>query len=123
MNDVMIRYTSKVYKSILTNRIYKVVDEFTPLHRGGYLVNGFGYQLHNTTNSDISKVTIESPSYAPKSQYMPGETEAGQSHPTILLFDNMAIFDNKEEKARKYTVTIQVLLRKVYCHLTIRLSS
>lgn len=108
MNDVMIRYTSKVYKSILTNRIYKVVDEFTPLHRGGYLVNGFGYQLHNTTNSDISKVTIESPSYAPKSQYMPGETEAGQSHPTILLFDNMAIFDNKEEKARKYTVTIQV---------------
>ena len=41
MNDVMIRYTSKVYKSILTNRIYKVVDEFTPLHRGGYLVNGF----------------------------------------------------------------------------------
>ena len=71
-------------------------------------MNGFGYQLHNTTNSDISKVTIESPSYAPKSQYMPGETEAGQSHPTILLFDNMAIFDNKEEKARKYTVTIQV---------------
>ena len=108
MNDVMIRYTSKVYKSILTNRIYKVVDEFTPLHRGGYLVNGFGYQLHNITNSDISKVTIESPSYAPKSQYMPGETEAGQSHPTILLFDNMAIFDNKEEEARKYTVTIQV---------------
>ena len=108
MNDVMIRYTSKVYKSILTNRIYKVVDEFTPLHRGGYLVNGFGYQLHNITNSDISKVTIESPSYAPKSQYMPGETEASQSHPTILLFDNMAIFDNKEEKARKYTVTIQV---------------
>ena len=51
-------YTSKVYKSILTNRIYKVVDEFTPLHRGGYLVNGFGYQLHNITNSDISKVTI-----------------------------------------------------------------
>ena len=43
-----------------------------------------------------------------KSQYMPGETEAGQSHPTILLFDNMAIFDNKEEEARKYTVTIQV---------------
>ena len=39
---------------------------------------------------------------------MPGETEAGQSHPTILLFDNMAIFDNKEEEARKYTVTIQV---------------
>ena len=64
--------------------------------------------LYLTSNHNDSKVTIESPSYAPKSQYMPGETEAGQSHPTILLFDNMAIFDNKEEKARKYTVTIQV---------------
>ena len=28
MNDVMIRYKSKVYKSILTNRVYKIVDEF-----------------------------------------------------------------------------------------------
>ena len=70
-------------------------------------MNGFGYQLHNTTNSDISKVTIESPSYAPKSQYMPGETEAGQSHPTILLFDNMAIFDNKEEMYKIYNKFLQ----------------
>ena len=59
MNDVMIRYKSKVYKSILTNRVYKIVDEFTPFHRGGYLINGFGYQLHNIANSDISDVSIE----------------------------------------------------------------
>lgn len=108
MNDVMIRYKSKVYKSILTNRVYKIVDEFTPFHRGGYLINGFGYQLHNIANSDISDVSIEGPSYASKSQYMPGKTETGQSHPTILLFDNMRIFDGKEEADKKYTVTIQV---------------
>lgn len=104
----MIRYKSKVYKSILTNRVYKIVDEFTPFHRGGYLINGFGYQLHNIANSDISDVSIEGPSYASKSQYMPGKTETGQSHPTILLFDNMRIFDGKEEADKKYTVTIQV---------------
>lgn len=108
MNDVMIRYTSKVYKSILTNRVYKIVDEYTPFHRGGYLANGFGYQLHNISNSDVSKITIESPSYTQKSQYMSGDRESGQSHPTILLFDDMLIFNGKEEADRKYTVTIQV---------------
>ena len=108
MNDVMIRYTSKVYKSILTNRVYKIVDEYTPFHRGGYLANGFGYQLHNISNSDVSKITIERPSYAEKSQYMSGDRESGQSHPTILLFDDMLIFNGKEEADRKYTVTIQV---------------
>lgn len=108
MNDVMIRYTSKVYKSILTNRVYKIVDEYTPFHRGGYLANGFGYQLHNISNSDVSKITIESPFYAQKSQYMSGDRESGQSHPTILLFDDMLIFNGKEEADRKYTVTIQV---------------
>lgn len=108
MNDVMIRYKSKVYKSILTNRVYKIIDEFTPLHRGGYLINGFGYQLHNIANSDISDVSIEGPSYASKSQYMSGKTETGQSHPTILLFDDMRTFDGKEEADKKYTVTIQV---------------
>lgn len=107
MNDVMIGYSCKVYKSIVTNRVYKVVDEFTPLHRGGYLVNGFGYQLHNISYSDIGTVTIDAPSYAEKSKYMNGgNTEAGQSHPTILLFDNMSRFDGKEDK--KFTVTIQI---------------
>ena len=108
MNDVMIRYTSKVYKSILTNRVYKIVDEYIPFHRGGYLANGFGYQLHNISNSDIGEVVIEGPSYAQKSRYMSGKTESGQSHPTILLFDDMLIFNGKEEADRKYTVTIQV---------------
>lgn len=109
LNDVMIEYSSKVYKMILTNRIYKIVDEFTPIHRGGYLSNGFGYQLHNLSNSDISKVTIERPSYASESQYMTENTESGQSHPTILLFDNMTIFDGKKDKNdKKYTVTIQL---------------
>lgn len=105
MNDVMIRYISKVYKSIVTNRVYKIEDKYVPLHRGGYLVNGFGYQLHNISNSDISKVTIDYPSYAQKSRYMTGETETGQSHPTILLFDNLSIFNGKKDTI---TVTIQV---------------
>lgn len=112
MNDVMIRYTSKVYKSALTNRVYKIVDKFVPLHCGGYLKSGFGYQLSNISNSDIAKVTMEMPAaYATKSQYMPGETEAGQSHPTILLFDNITVFKNKddaEESTKEYTITIEI---------------
>lgn len=108
LNDIMIKYTSKVYKTILTNRVYKVVDEFIPLHRGGYITTGFGYQLHNLSDDDISDITIERPSYASASQYMTGKTESGQSHPTILLFDNMSTFDKKEEEDKKITVTIQL---------------
>lgn len=100
MNDVMIRYTSKIYRNVITNRVYKIVDKFTPFHRGGYLSNGFGYQLHNISNSDISSVTIDGPD---KSKYMTGETESGQSHPTILLFDNIA-----KNSVKEYTVTINI---------------
>lgn len=109
MNDVMIKYTSKVYKNVLTNKVFKIVDTFLPYHKGGYLANGFGYQLHNISLSEIGKVTIERPSYAPTSHYMTGDTEDGQSHPTILLFDNMNIFDGREETEKTYTVTIEKL--------------
>lgn len=106
MNDVMIKYTSKVYKHVITNRVYKIVDEFVPFHKGGTLISGFGYQLHNIANSDVSDVVIERPAYASPSQYMTGKTESGQSHPTILLFDNMKTFDGKEDVEKKHTVTL-----------------
>lgn len=106
MNDVMVKYTSKVYKHVITNRVYKIVDEFVPFHNGGILISGFGYQLHNIANSDISDILIERPAYASPSQYMAGKTESGQSHPTILLFDNMKVFDGKEDADKKHTVTL-----------------
>lgn len=107
MNDVMIKYTSTIYRMVLTNRVFKIVDEFTPFHRGGYLANGFGYQLHKLTDDHISKITVERPSSA-KSDYMPneGKGEPGQSHPTIIVFDDMTVFKGKEDT--KHTVTLTV---------------
>lgn len=101
MNDVMVDYTSTVYRTIMENRVYKIVDIFTPRHSGGRLQSGFGYQLHNLSPNDILSIQIEG---GEVSSYMENTNmEAGQSHPTILLFDNI-----KTVIGREYTVTINL---------------
>lgn len=102
MNDVMVDFTSTVYRGVLNNnRVFKIVDEFTPRHSGGSLINGFGYQLHSISPSDVRSIKIEGPEV---SKYMEGQSmELGQPHPTILLFDNI-----KTVKGKKYTVTIEL---------------
>ena len=101
MNDVMIDYNCKVYKQIISDKIYKIVDEFTPRHNGGTLKSGFGYQFSNLSPSDIKSVKIEG---GGQSRYMEGQMlEPGQTHPTILLFDEISGLIGK-----KITVTIEL---------------
>lgn len=109
MNDVIVRYSSTVSRMVLDNRVYEIEDKFTVEHCGGYLKNGFGYQLHKLSNSNIKSVKI-TPEDNPASSFMAGQrVEPGQSHPTILLFDDMTVFKGiADESKRQYTVKIQL---------------
>ena len=106
----MVKYTSTMTRNALDNRIYEIEDKFILQHCGGYLQNGFGYQLHKLSNSNVKSVKITGPdaSGLSSSIYMEGkETEPGQSHPTILLYDDMTKFKNiTDESKKEYTVTI-----------------
>lgn len=109
MNDIIVRYTSTLSRMVLDNRIYEIEDKFTVEHCGGYLRNGFGYQFHNLSNSNIKSVKI-TPEDNPTSSFMAGQrVEPGQTHPTILLFDNMTVFKGiADESKRQYTVKVQL---------------
>lgn len=88
MNDLVIYYESKVYKTIISNMIVKTEDVFTIINKwtSAQFQNGFGYQLSNINNDVIKSVTIDGPG---TSSYMEGKMiEPGQSHPTVILFDN-----------------------------------
>lgn len=102
MNDLMIYYNSTVYRTIVGNRVFKIVDEFTPYHDGGNRPNGFGYQLSSLDPNSIKNVIIEG---TDPSTHMQGlMLEPGQSHPTILLFDNI----KSGVINKKITVTIEL---------------
>ena len=110
MNDLIIQYNTTVSKMVLDNRIYKIEDKFTVKHCGGYLANGFGYQFDKLSNSNIKSVVITGPSISTPSKYMDSQmTEPGQSHPTILLFDDMNIYKNITDDTKKqFTVEIEL---------------
>lgn len=102
MNDVMISYRSTVYRKIVGNRAYKIVDEFTPYHDGGDRHTGFGYQFSSLSASNITKVTVEG---ASASVHMKGQMlEPGQDHPTIIIFDDI----KQGVLNKKITVTIEL---------------
>ena len=103
MNDIMIDYKCKVYKNTInSNSVYKLVNEFKPRYNEfSQLQSGFGFQLSNISPTDVNRVIIDG---AGPTQYMEGNTlEPGQSHPTILLFDNP-----KDVIGKTITVTIEV---------------
>lgn len=101
MNDVLVDYTSTVYKTIIGNKVCKVVDEFVPRNSGGSFINGFGYRIEGLSANDIRKVTINGPV---TSKYIGADNlEAGQSHPTIILFDDVSKVLDK-----KFSVTIDI---------------
>ena len=106
MNDMIVEYKRDIHKSILTNKVEKIIDTFIPKHDGANWQNGFGYQLTGISNSDIKKITIESGGIV--SQFMEGkDREPGQDYPTIILFDNQKTAINKT-----FTVTIDVTQEK-----------
>jgi LruC domain-containing protein len=86
MNDVVIYYKSRVYKSVSSNEVVKIEDEFTVAHDGATFINGFGYQFAQLSNSQVTNVSVETQSGL-SSTYANG-LEADQNHPTILLYDN-----------------------------------
>lgn len=103
MNDVVIKFHRTIYKEVLSNKVNKVVDVFTPLHNGARLVNGFGYQLVGVSKSTIKNVSIQSKK-GTSSSYMKGEAmEPGIYHPTMMLFDDFNLALNKQEE---FTVTV-----------------
>lgn len=110
MNDIIIQYNSTISKMVLDNKIYEIEDKFTVQHRGGYLKTGFGYQFHNLSRTDINNIEITYPEGAKASNYMQGQQmEPNQTHPTVLLFDDINNFDDyKEEAKRQFTVKTQV---------------
>ncbi|MDL2222421.1 LruC domain-containing protein, partial [Parabacteroides sp. OttesenSCG-928-N08] len=104
MNDVVVSYNSTLYKDPKTNKVVKVVDEFTPVFNGASYTNGFGYQYHKLSSADIKSVTIATESGI-TSTFMKGASlEPGQDKPTIILCDNI-----KEaiSKNARFTVTTE----------------
>lgn len=88
-------YRSTLYKSALDNNIYKVVDEFTPLHNGGTYTCGFGYQFTKLDPSKVRSIRIDGPAG--------WEVETGQAHPTVTLFSDIQTVLKK-----KFTVTTEL---------------
>lgn len=95
MNDVMMTYQSTLYRNVVNSKIYKIVDEFTPIHSGGTHICGFGYQLHNLASERVMSIDVSGPAG--------WKIETDQSHPTIILFDNI-----KSVLNQKFTVTIEL---------------
>ncbi|MEL5893381.1 LruC domain-containing protein [Bacteroides sp. GD17] len=95
MNDVVVEYKSTLYRQIVGNKVYKIVDEFTPVHNGGTYSCGFGYQLHNIDPSRITSIDISGPSGS--------RVESDQPYRTIILFD-----DVRSVLGQTFTVTIEV---------------
>jgi len=95
MNDVMVEYKSTLYQNALTGKAYKIVDEFIPLHSGGSLTSGFGYQLYKLGQEGARSIQVDGPDG--------WRIETDQSSPTIILFDNV-----RNVIGQKYTVTIEL---------------
>ena len=81
MNDVVVEYQSTLYRNVITNKVYKIVDEFTPVNNGAKNTCGFGYQLYKLSPDRVRKITVEGPEG--------WSIEEGQAHSTVLLFDDI----------------------------------
>lgn len=97
MNDVVIEYYSTVYRQVVTNKVYKIVDQFTPIYNGGTHTCGFGYQ-YSIDQDRVSSIEFSNP-YG-------SQVESEQSNPTVILFDDV-------KSVLKQTFTVTTLLKDV----------
>ncbi len=91
MNDVGIRYHSTVYYNA-NNEIYKSVDVFTPVCKGGQRLNGFGFQ-YGVDAARVKNCQLNTTAGAPVANFptLPGMAlEAGQSKAVVMLFNDVA---------------------------------
>jgi LruC domain-containing protein len=85
-NDVVVDYQFEIFYSA-TNHIDQVIGTFELRAVGAGYQNGFGFQLSGAINP--ANVTVSG--YSITENYInlnPNGTEAGQSKPTIIVFDN-----------------------------------
>lgn len=94
MNDVVITY-QRSYTVDDKGNIIGLKDIYTPVHKGGQIKSGFGYQIGIPATS-VSKVNIENGSS--------NNMEAGQKNATFILFDDM----EQAVKNGAITVTLDI---------------
>lgn len=85
-NDLVIDYQFEI-KTDITNMVEEVTGTFTLKAFGASFENGFGFQL--AAGIDPDDVTVTGTGLTENIITLnPGGTEAGQSRPTIIVFDN-----------------------------------
>ncbi len=85
-NDLVIDYRFEIITTV-TNHVNRLTATFTIQAFGASFENGFGFQLPSVINSN--HVTVSG--YSLTDGYInlnPNGTEAGQSRPTIIVYDN-----------------------------------
>lgn len=104
MNDVIVTYKSKVYKNIVGNTVYKIVDEYTPYHSGGFYTSGFGVNYANLASNSIHTIQIKRNN---ETETLEGLSllEPEQTHPTLILMDNIRAAMGRPSK--EIVVTIE----------------
>ncbi len=91
MNDVVVKYYSKVWRN-RANLIIKVEDKFMPVHCGAQFFNGFGYQ-YGVGAERIATLEWSTtyPGGKPTTFDIDPQTclERGQGKATVMLFDDI----------------------------------
>lgn len=85
MNDVVITY-ERSFSVDKDNNVTELKDIYTPVHKGGQIKSGFGYQIE-IQNTNVSEVKIENG--GSKAQNIINNMESGQEKVTLILFDDM----------------------------------
>lgn len=100
MNDVVITY-ERSFTVDENNNVTELKDIYTPVHKGGQIKSGFGYQI-KVPNTSVSDLKIENG--GSKAENIINNMESGQTYATFILFDDMAVVAMNEP----ITVTMKV---------------
>ncbi len=100
MNDVVVTYQRSCTVDNKGN-IIGLKDIYTPVHKGGQIKSGFGYQIGVPTTG-VSNVQIENGGV--KSEGIINGMEFGQKNATFILFDDM----EQAVKNGAITITLEI---------------
>lgn len=85
MNDVVVTY-ERSFTVDKDNNVTELKDIYTPVHKGGQIKSGFGYQIGLPVTS-VSKIDIVNGSSTNPS--LINNMESGQKNATFILFDDI----------------------------------
>lgn len=100
MNDVVVTY-QRSYTVDDKGNVIGLKDIYTPVHKGGQIKSGFGYQIGIPATS-VSKVVIENGSST--NPNLSNSMELEQENATFILFDDM----EQAMKNGAITVTLEI---------------